>query len=213
MTSVHPSAGPASDLLRDVEHAHRHTGAALDDPAQTPLAAVTWGSSHVAAVTRVLHPLACRTLPDGRERVRAQPVVDRRLQQALWELDRRLTGDVHLARAPVPELEERVREALTEHERAEDALVAALRDVLDPDEQAALGERLADCLLRAPTRPHPDTGHGRLLTGAGFRVSGLVDRVRDGLDSRDVPTPHRVPTPRRLGRWGAYFLGVPYDRR
>ena len=39
MTSVHPSAGPAADLLRDVEHAHRHAGAALDDPAQNLLAA------------------------------------------------------------------------------------------------------------------------------------------------------------------------------
>ena len=68
MTSVHPSAGPAHDLLRDVGHAHRHAGAALDDPAQSPLAAVTWASAHLAAVTRVLHPLACRTLPDGRER-------------------------------------------------------------------------------------------------------------------------------------------------
>jgi hypothetical protein len=41
MTSVHPLEGPARDLLRDVEHAHRHAGAALDDPAQSPLAAVT----------------------------------------------------------------------------------------------------------------------------------------------------------------------------
>lgn len=207
---VHPAPDRAG--LADLAHAHRHARAALDDPGTSSLVAVTWASAHLAAVGRALHPVAERVLPDGHEQVRAAQAVDRRLQQALWELDRRLTGDVHLARRPVPALEAQVREALAAHESAEDRLVAALRERLDPDEEARLGEHLAACLLRAPTRPHPDTRHGRFTGAGGFWFGGVVDRVRDRLDSRDVPTPHRVPVPRRLGRWGAYFLGVPFDR-
>jgi len=203
MTSVHPSAGPARDLLRDVEHAHRHAGAALDDPAQNPLAAVTWGSAHLAAVTRVLHPLACRTLPDGRERVRAQAVTDRRLELALWQLDRRLTGDVQLQRVGVPALVASVRRALDAHAAQERELVGDLAEQLTLEQREELGQDLEKALVRAPTRPHPDTHHGRLA----FWVDGIADRVRDGLDSRTVPTPRRVAVPRPMTRWGAYALG------
>ena len=211
MTSVHPSAGPARDLLRDVEHAHRHAAAALDDPAQTPLAAVTWGSAHLAAVTRVLHPLACRELPGGRERVRAQALTDRRLELALWQLDRRLTGDVQLQRTGVPVLVAAVRRALDAHAEQERSLVAELSERLSTEQREQLGQDLERALVRAPTRPHPDTHHGRV----SFWADGIADRVRDSLDSRTVPTPHRTAVPRPMTRWGAYALGgaSPDDRR
>jgi hypothetical protein len=208
MTSAHPAAGPADDLLRDVEHAHRRAGAALDDPAQNPLAAVTWGSAHLAAVTRVLHPLACRTLPDGKERVRAMAATDHHLELALWQLDRCLTGDVQLQRVGVPALKAAVHRALEAHAEQEHALVSDLARCLSPQELERLGQDLAKALLRAPTRPHPDTGHGRLVGGLAFWVDGIADRVRDGMDSRSVPTPHRVAVPRPLTRWGAYALGA-----
>jgi hypothetical protein len=207
MTSVHPFEGPARDLLRDVEHAHRRAGAALDDPAQSPLAAVTWGSAHLAAVTRVLHPLACRTLPDGRERVRAQAATDRRLELALWQLDRRLTGDVQLQRVGVPALKAAVRRALDAHTEHEHALVSDLAEHLTPEQLHQLAQDLAAAMLRAPTRPHPDTRHGRLIGGMAFWADGIADRVRDSLDSRTVPTPRRLPVRRPVTRWGAYALG------
>ena len=215
MISVHPSAGPARDLLRDVEHAHRHAGAALDDPAQSPLAAVTWGSAHLAAVTRVVHPLACRTLPHGRDRVRAQAKTDHRLELALWQLDRRLTGDVQLQRATVPSLVAAVRRALDAHAEQERSLISDLAERLTPEQQESLGEDLARALLRAPTRPHPDTRHGRLVGGLAFWADGIADRVRDSLDSRTVPTPRRAVVPRPMTRWGAYALGgaLPKDDR
>jgi hypothetical protein len=207
MTSVHPLEGPARDLLRDVEHAHRHAGAALDDPAQSPLAAVTWGSAHLAAVTRVLHPLACRTLPDGRERVRAQAAADHRLELALWQLDRRITGDVQLQRVAVPALVAAVRRALDAHAELERSLVADLAERLTPEQREQLGKDLAAALLRAPTRPHPDTRHGRLVGGLAFWADGIADRIRDSMDSRTVPTPRRLPVRRPMTRWGAYALG------
>ena len=126
---VHASPDPGG--LRDVDHAHGHVRAALDDPAVNPLVAVTWASAHLASVARVLHPVVARALPDGPALLARQVAVDRRLQQALWRLDRRLTGDVHLARAPVQELEQDVLEALDRHEEGEARLVAGLRRVLD----------------------------------------------------------------------------------
>jgi hypothetical protein len=201
--SVHPA--PDRDGLRDVDHAHKHARAALDDPSANSLAAVTWASAHLASVSRVLHPVIAKTLPRGRELVARQSAVDRELQQALWRLDRRLTGDVHLSRAPVADLEEDVREALARHESGEARLVDRLREVLDARQQRELGERLETVLLRSPTRPHPHAGTRALP----FWLDAVVDRVRDSMDNRDVPTPHKVVRPRRLGRWGAYLLGVP----
>ena len=203
---VHASPDPGG--LGDVDHAHVHVREALDDPSVNPLAAVTWASAHLASVARVLHPVATRVLPQGAELVASQAAADRRLQQALWRLDRRLTGDVHLSRAPVQELEQGVREALDRHEQGEARLVAGLRGVLDAREQRELGDRLAAVLLRSPTRPHPHAGSWRAWA-APFWFDALVDRARDAMDNRDVPTPHRVAAPQRLGRWGAYLLGVP----
>jgi hypothetical protein len=203
MTSASHSESPAQDLLRDVEHAHSNAAAALDDPAQTPLAAVTWGSAHLAATQRVLHPLACRTLPDGRERVRAQCATDHHLELALWQLDRRLTGDVQLQSVAVPELVAAVRRALDAHAAQERLLLSDLSEHLTPEQHDAVARDLARSLLRAPTRPHPDTHHGRLA----FWVDGIADRMRDSMDSRTVPTPRRVATPRPMTRWGAYALG------
>lgn len=203
MTSVHPTAGPARALLRDVEHAHHHAGTALDDPAQSPLAAVTWGSAHLAAVTRVLHPLAGRSLPDGRERVHAQAQLDRRLELALWQLDRRLTGDVQLQSVAVPALVAAARRALDAHAEHERALVVDLAERLTAEQLDGVAKDLAAALVRAPTRPHPDTHHGRL----SFWADGIADRIRDGLDSRTVPTPRRTPVRRPVTRWGAYALG------
>ena len=212
MTSTSPLEGPAQDLLRDVEHAHANAAAALDDPAQTPLAAVTWGSAHLAAQTqRVLHPLACRTLPDGRERVRAQAATDRRLELALWQLDRRLTGDVQLQRIAVPPSSRPSAGRSTPTPSRSASCSATCRSTSRRSSARSSSQALERWLLRAPTRPHPDTHHGRLP----FWVDGIADRVRDSMDSRTVPTPRRVPMRRPVTRWGAYALGgaLPRDDR
>lgn len=209
MTDVH--APEQGDLLTALEHAHRHTLAALDDPQVNSLAAVTWASAHLAAVARVLYPLAGRTLPEGHDRVRTSLAVDHRLQQALFRLDRRLTGDVHLRHMPVPALEDEVRRALRQHVGTERRLAEDLLAVLSPQEQQDLSDELATTLLRSPTRPHPYTRHSGLGGGLVFALDAVVDRARDSLDSRIVPTPHRTPVRRPLTRWGAYALGSPYE--
>lgn len=210
MATVHPPQ--ERELLTDLEHAHSHALAALDDPAANSLAAVTWSSAHLAAAERALYPVAARALDHGRVRVREQRALDQDLQHQLWRLDRRLTGDVHLRMAPIDELEDAVRVGLREHADGEHALVDGLRRELAPEQQRELAERLAQALVRAPTRPHPHTPHGAWTGGLGFWFGGLVDRQRDVMDSRSVPTPHPPPVLRPMTRWGAYALGTHQDR-
>jgi hypothetical protein len=204
-------SGPV-ELLSELEHAHRHALAALDDPGTSSLAAITWASAHLAAVEHVLYPAAAAALPDGPARVRSLRARDHSLQLALWHLDRRLTGDVHLSGVAVADLEEQVRAGLAVHTEAEAQLVGRLKAALDVEQQRELDNRLSAAMLKAPTRPHPDTRHGRLTGRTAFWFGGVVDRLRDGLDSRSVPTPHTLPVRRPMGRWGAYAMGVPFGR-
>jgi hypothetical protein len=136
-----------------------------------------------------------------------QMAVDHRLQHALWELDRRLTGDMSSLSASLDGLTVRLRRLVDEHAAGEAALLTELRQVLDGDEQKALADELAALMVRAPTRPHPHTPHVRMTDALTFAVESWVDRIRDQLDSRIIPTPrpHRVARP--VGRWGAYLTG------
>lgn len=199
-------------VLIDVEHAHERASAALDEQGVSSLAAVTWASAHLAAVQRTLYPLAAGTLTGGPDRVRSQLAVDHRLQQVLWQLDRRLTGDVHLSSLSVAVLEAEVRHTLQEHTAGERSLVTDLEAVLDAKQQRALGIALDRAMLRGPNRPHPNTRHGRFSGRLAFWFDGVLDRARDGLDSRVVPTRHRTGASRPMTRWGAYALGSTSDR-
>lgn len=200
-----PQHGP---LLDGLAEPHQRVHAALDDPQQGLLVAVGWAAAHLAAVERVLYPAAARVLPDGRARVRAQRSADRRLQQALWRLDRRLTGDVRLAGTPVDGLAQGVRPPLAAHEAGERVLVERLADALDPDEQQALVRALDAAMEHAPSRPHPDTPHGRLLSRPAYWLDARADRFRDLMDNRLGPLPHQV-VPRRRGRWASYLMALP----
>lgn len=197
----------------DVEQAHLSALSALDDPGVSSLVAVTWASAHLAAVQKVLYPLTSRTVVGSQDRVRAQLAVDHRLQQVLWQLDRRLTGDVHLSSLSVALLEAEVRSTLQEHAAGERSLLSDLESVLEPRQRRALDAGLARAMLRGPTRPHPHTPHGRHGGSLAFWFDGVLDRARDGLDSRIIPTPHRTGASRPMTRWGAYALGSPVGRR
>ncbi|MCW2606920.1 MAG: hypothetical protein JWO60_1613 [Frankiales bacterium] len=203
--SPSPQAPPGSGEL---DEAHGRVAAALADPAVNSLVAVSWGAGHLAAVARVLYPAAARTLPDGRARVRRQLAVDRRLQQDLWRLDRLLTGDARLAGSRVREVEQAVRRRLQQHADGARRLVVDVRVALSAQERDDLDHRLAVALRDGPTRPHPYTPHSRLAGRPTFWFWGVVDRARDLLDGRSVPTPRPVAVRRPVGRWGAYLMGA-----
>ena len=212
MIAAHtPEAGHG--LLREaLEHPHDATLAALADPAVNSLVAVAWAATHLAAVARVLHPVVRRTLPHGRARLRIVQQQNRRLQRSLWLLDRRLTGDVHVATRQVAELEDSVAAAMHEHARVEKDLVDELVQLVPAAAQAALGMRVGQAVRHAPTRPHPDAPTSGPMAGLAFRLDAGADHLRDLFDNRDVPTPHDLLAPRVPGRWGAYLMGAAYPR-
>lgn len=188
---------------------HQRALAALEDPEHGSHAAVAWCSAHLCAADSVLYAAAQRRLPDGRTRVAALRVLDHRLQQALCLLDRRVTGDVHLAGLAVETYAQAVRVQLQAHAEAEDRMVEQLVAQLSPSDQAELSGRLGKAMQNAPTRPHPYTRHtplSRLIA----RLDATVDRVRDVLDNRVVPTPQRPRIPCVPGRWGSYLMAQPY---
>lgn len=209
MTTAPTPVPCAPELRHALEHPHERSRAALGDPSVSSLVAVTWGATHLAAVARVVHPLARTVLPHGRARLRVVLEADRRLQRALWRLDRRLTGDVHVAGQDVAALEADVLEALDEHAHHERGLVDELARHVPPAEQVDLATRVADAVRRGPTRPHPDAPASGRVAALAFRVDAGADHLRDVFDNRPVPTPHDVREALLPGRWGAYVTATP----
>ena len=199
-------------LSRALKDPHERALLALDDPDTSSLAAITWASTHLASVATVLYPVARRALPHGRARLTTVAAADRALQRALWRLDHRLTGDVHVSGHVVQALEDAVRSALHEHVRQEAALVDELVAATTDKEQAALAGRLIAALRRGPTRPHPDAPVSGLAGAVAFRVDAGADRLRDLLDNRSCPTPHDVRPASVPGRWGSYLMAAPFPR-
>ncbi len=204
-----PDAFDPDDFPAAVLAPHDHALTALDSATLAPLAAVAWCSAHLVAVDRVLYPAVQRSLPNGSRRVRDQRIVDHRLQQALSRLDRRLTGDTHLSAIPVEELSQEVRTGLQAHAEAEQSMVAELRTRLGAADQERLCRRLAKAMQGAPTRPHPYSRHLQ-LGGVVSSLEACVDRFRDMMDNRIVPTPQRTRVAHLPGRWGCYLMGTPY---
>lgn len=196
------------DLSTGLARVHDEAYAALDAADAGAPAAVAWCSAHLVAAERVLHVAARRALPDGQRRLPALRSADHRLKQAVCRLDRRLTGDMHLSSVPMPVLLDEVHDLLEEHARFEQRLVDALTAALDDQEEEELVRRLDDAMQAAPTRPHPHLRHVP-LDGLVARLDACVDRVRDVMDNRVVPTPHRVRAARVPGRWGCYLMGRP----
>lgn len=199
----------AIELTSAAADPHQRALAALDDPEHGSHAAVAWCSAHLCAADSVLYTAAQRRLPDGRKRVAALRVLDHRLQQALCLLDRRVTGDVHLAGVAIEAYAEAVRSRLQAHAEAEAQLIEELTVDLSVQDEQELCVRLTKAMLHAPTRPHPYTRHSP-LSRLIARLDATVDRVRDVLDNRVVPTPQRPRTPCVPGRWGSYLMAQPY---
>lgn len=197
-----------ADLLTAMNEPHDEALRALTDPRLGAPTAIAWCSGHLVAVDCVLYPAVQRHVPDGRARVHRARAVDRALQQSLFRLDRRLTGDVHRGEI-LATLAEEVWEGLWMHTGIEHELVEDLTAALSPSEQQELTARLAAAMATAPTRPHPHTRHTP-LSGLVARVDAGVDRIRDAMDNRSVPCGRPVRAPRALSLWGCYLTGAPY---
>lgn len=202
--STHSATSAA--LTRSVAEPHDVVLQALD---ADPMTAIAWTSAHLVAVDQVLYAAMHRRVAGARPRLRHAREVDRDLQRAICRLDRRLTGDHHLAGLPVETLADEVRAALHRHDQVEHTVLEALSQVLSERDLQGLALRLDEVMTTAPTRPHPHTRHtplSRLVS----RIDAEVDRVRDVMDNRVVATGRPRRAARPLGRWGCYLTGTPY---
>jgi hypothetical protein len=202
--STHSASSTA--LTRTAVEPHEVVLEALDSD---PLTAIAWTSGHLVAVDQVLYAAMRRRVAGAGPQLRVVRDVDRDLQRALCRLDRRLTGDHHLAELPVEQLADEVRAQLQVHEQAERSVLDVLSGVLSEGDLELLVDRLGQVMATAPTRPHPHTRHTP-LSGLVARIDAEVDRVRDVMDNRVVTTGRPRRQVRPLGRWGCYLTGTPY---
>src|SRR3954452_17621694 len=207
MTSPCFEVTPGSVLTCVVDDAHVQAAAALTAGASSPLDAVVWLSAHLAAVGRVITPVATSRLGETAAAQREGHRRDLELERMLRIAERRHSGDVLASGLDAERLRTSILSRLDAHAEIEHTRLTALADLLDDEEQRSLAEAYLHALMTAPTRPHPHLPHRGLSGAIAFRVNAARDRLLDTMDSRHVPLP-RVPYEAcRPGRWGSYLLG------
>ena len=141
---------------------------------------------HLAALERVVLPIAEARLDDGAARTEELRRYGRELSTALHWLDRHLTGDVRVAGCPIHEFSQAVRAATASYVKAEQALMSALADVLGGHEIVNLIRSYHEASLEAPTRAHPRLSYRGRRGWLTFKLAAFIDDVRDGTDNRPV---------------------------
>jgi len=173
-------------LADAIGRAHCWSEDALTTPGREVLTSVWWLSTHLAAVDRVVHPVAIETWADGPAAVAEQRRRAAEIVRLLWTLDHSVSGDARL-HGPVSGVVRRLAALVREHAEAEDALVAELEARLPDALLGLVRRRYSDMVRRAPTRPHPATAGRPRLAAAAFRIEGVVDHLRDVVDGRGAP--------------------------
>jgi len=154
-----------------------------------------------------VYSVARRRLPNGEQAVAVVEALAHDAELVMREMEERIGGDRFAAAGPFAALQDRFEVAFAAHVEAERALAGRLQGRLAPAEHAALVTRLDSALRHAPTRPHPYGPHTSRLTPLAFRLRALADHTLDVMDNRRGAD-HSPPPPVRLGKWGAYLLGV-----
>ena len=201
----------APDLVRRMLAAAAQEAASETDPhlpERRCTAIIATYCEHLAAMEMTVYSVARRRLPGGEQAVAVVEALAHDAELVMREMEERIGGDRFAAAGPFAQLQDRLEVAFAAHVEAERALVGRLQGRLAPAEHAALVTRLDSALRHAPTRPHPYGPHTSRLTPLAFRLRALADHTLDVMDNRrgaDHPPP---PPPVRLGKWGAYLLGV-----
>jgi hypothetical protein len=206
MTCTPTDQAPAS-LEEAAERALCWTEHSLANGDRRVLDAVWWLSTHLAASDKVLHRELWRSATH-RPEVRAQRLRAREIEDLLWTVDHRLTGDSRVSAGPVQPLVAELLGRAREYADTERSLLGELTAQVGDERRRELAARYLRAVRRAPTRPHPLMQRMRRLNYVLFRLEGATDHVRDVLDSRHVPqlAPRR---PRTAGRWDHYVVGSP----
>jgi hypothetical protein len=152
----------------------------------TDIAQIGRRAVHLAALERVVLPIAEARLDDGPARTEELRRHGRELSTALHWLDRHLTGDVRVAGCLTHELSQAVRAATASYVKAEQALMSALADALGGHEIVNLIRSYHEASLVAPTRAHPRLSYRGRRGRLTFKLAAFIDDVRDGTDNRPV---------------------------
>lgn len=193
-------------LTRRSAAAHDRARTILEGSDAATMDAVVWLSAHLSAMEHVVYPAMTASLTDQTELAR-QRALTRRLYSRLRLLERRCAGDGQIAGRRVEDLRDRLLATMDTNAALEHALLDRLRGTLGDEATASLATRYDDALRRGPTRPHPHGPHRGRLGRLTYTLDALRDHVLDVLDSRDLPLPQSVLSPREVGLWGRYLLG------
>jgi hypothetical protein len=168
------------------------------------LDAVWWLSTHLAAADRVLYRELWK-MRENRAVITTQRRLARGTESALWDVERRLTGDGRLAGHAIEPLAAQLRTLVHEYTVGERQLLQRLSDSASENQLSRLARRYAAAISQAPTRPHPLAQRTRALRRFFFRLVGRIDHLRDALDSRHVPRRKR-PVAARTSRWSQSLM-------
>ncbi|HET9078017.1 MAG TPA: hemerythrin domain-containing protein [Acidimicrobiales bacterium] len=147
-------------------------------------------SAHEAAEELVIWPVVRRVCPDGEDLVFHATGQERQAKRALNELSAIKAGNKDFEEC-VATVASHARQHITYEQNQ---IWPRLADHLTAEEADRLGRRWVDARLRGPTRPHPHTPPmPGALASAGYLLARL-DRLRDALTGRKVPTPAALST-------------------
>ena len=177
---------PRTDLPAVPDAPAQLAGVTAGTAPGTDIAQIGRRAVHLAALERVVLPIAESRLDDGAARTEELRRYGRELSTALHWLDRHLTGDVRVAGCPTHELSQAVRAATASYVKAEQALMSALAGALGGHEILNLIRSYHEASLVAPTRAHPRLSYRGRRGALAFKLAAFIDDVRDGTDNRPV---------------------------
>lgn len=157
----------------------------LDDHRRYAKQLVALFSVHEAAEELVVWPEVRRRCPEGDNLILQATDQEKKAKWAVNELNRVKPGN--------SEFDECV-DTVASHARAhityeQNQIWPRLSDHLTGEEAAHLANRFVAARKKAPTRPHPHTPPVPSVLGSFGALVARIDRTRDALTGRTVPTP------------------------
>ena len=145
-------------------------------------------SAHEAAEELVIWPAVRRLCPDGEDLVFEASSQERQAKRALNELNSMKAGNTEFDEC-VNTVASHAREHITYEQNQ---IWPRLADHLTDPDADLLAARWVDARRRGPTRPHPHTPPVPWILGTHGYVVARIDRARDALTGRKVPTPAAI---------------------
>jgi hemerythrin superfamily protein len=137
-------------------------------------------SKHAALEELMVYPLARKLLPDGQQEIDDHLAEHMTVKKLLLQLDKLGAGD-----SQTDSLMDQLHAGVADHiEEEEGHLLPRLRELVDAQALAELGEALDKGKHTAPTRPHPLAPTEPPALTLAAPVAAIYDRLRDRIQGR-----------------------------